>query len=260
MSKKSCGTVLTLRVRDFTTAAFVVALLSPSFAQAEVKVHGATTVAFGLMTPQKARIEQLAGTELTILPSSTGHGLSNLAEGNADIAMLAEPLESATEAVNMNDPGRVSQKDFVGRHVGDAFVQFIIHPNNPIARLTKGQLADLYSGKTKNWSELGGNDQTVMVVGEPTSSPYRMIRDALAISYTPDLRVVQNTNQTAIIVAQAPGAVGNISTAHKVPERDKLKVLETEIKLPLHLYLAYRKDAREEVMRVIAAIVEVGKP
>ena len=59
-----------------------------------------------------------------------------------------------------------------------------------------------------------------------------MIKEALAISYAPDLRVVQNTNQTAIIVAQAPGALSNISTAHDVPERSKFKVVETDLEAP----------------------------
>jgi hypothetical protein len=45
-----------------------------------------------------------------------------------------------------------------------------------------------------------------------------------------------------------------------VPEREKLKVLETDLKLPLRLYLAYRRDARDEVMRVIEAVKVVGKP
>lgn len=87
-----------------------------------------------------------------------------------------------------------------------------------------------------------------------------MIKDELAISYTPATSVVQNTNQTAIIVAQARGAISNISSAHDVPERGKFKVLSTEVKLPLQLYLAFRKDAGPEVMRVIEAVVEIGKP
>jgi len=48
--------------------------------------------------------------------------------------------------------------------------------------------------------------------------------------------------------------------AHDVPERGKFKVLSTEVKLPLHLYLAFRKDAGQEVMRVIEAAVEIGMP
>jgi phosphate transport system substrate-binding protein len=241
------------------TALAILMLSLASAARAEVKVHGATTVAFGLMMPQKAKIEQLAGIAITILPSSTTRGLTELAQGRADIAMLAEPFESAADAVNTKRPGLIDLEDYVGRHVGDAFVQFIVHPSNPIRKLTKAQLAALYSGKIKNWSELGGNNQTVLLVGEPTSSPYRMIKETLEISYSPDLRVVQNTNQTAIIVAQAPGALSNISTAHDVPERTKFKVVETEIVLRLELYLAFRKDAPEQVKRVVDAAASVGK-
>jgi phosphate transport system substrate-binding protein len=233
-------------------------LLISSPTWADVKVHGATTVAFGLMNPQKAKIEQLAGVALAILPSSTNHGLADLVQGKADIAMLAEPLESAAEAFNSVEPGQINLTDYTGRHVGNAFVQFIVHPSNPIQKLTSAQLAGLYSGTIKNWSELGGNNQLVLLVGEPTSSPYRLIKKALAISYASSLRVVQNTNQTAIIVAQAPGALSNISTAHDVPERGKFKVVETDLKLPLQLYLAIRKDAPEQIKRVVDAAASLG--
>jgi ABC-type phosphate transport system substrate-binding protein len=139
-------------------------------------------------------------------------------------------------------------------------VQFIVHPSNPLRSLSRAQLADLYSGKTRNWAELGGSNQPVLVVGEPTSSPYHLIKDALAISYTPDMRVVQNTNQTAVVVAQAPGALSNISTAHDVPERSRFKVVDSEVKLPLHLYLAYRKDAPPSVVGVVEAAIAAAKP
>jgi phosphate transport system substrate-binding protein len=242
------------------TAVVVLALLVSTSAKADVKIHGATTVAFGLIKPQKDKIEKLAGVELTVLPSSTGHGLADLVQGHADIAMLAEPLETAVEAFNKKAAERINPADYAGRHVGDALVQIIVHLSNPIRKLTKEQLADLFSGKIKNWAELGGNSQPVLLVGESTSSPYRMIKEALAISYPPDMRIVQNTNQTAIIVAQAPGAISNISTAHDVPERSKLKVVETELNLPLHLYLAFRKDASDEVKRVVDAAASIGAP
>jgi phosphate transport system substrate-binding protein len=227
-------------------------------AQADVRVHGATTVAFGLMAPQKSKIEQQASVKLELLPSSTTHGLGDLAQGNADIAMLAEPLATAAAAVNQKHPGLINLDDYVGQHVGDAWVQFIVHPTNPLEKLAKWQLAALYSGRIKNWSELGGADQPVLLVGEPTSSPYRLIRDTLGVFYTPDMRIVQNTNQTALIVAQAPGALSNISTAHDVPERSRFKVLETEVAIPLRLYLAIRKDAPPEIVRTVEAAIAAG--
>lgn len=244
-------------VRFIVLVITMLALSGPGYA--DVRVHGATTVTYGLMRPQKAKIEQLAGVELSILPSSTSHGLADLAQGKADIAMLAEPLDSAAESLNRKEPGLVNRSELVGRHVGDAFVQFIVHPSNPVQKLSKAQLAELFSGKIKNWSELGGGNLPVLLVGEPTSSPHKMIKEALGISYGPDLRVVQNTSQTAIVVAQAPGAISYISTAHDVPERGKLKVVESELKLPLQLYLAYRKDSSELVKQVVEAARSVGQ-
>jgi phosphate transport system substrate-binding protein len=242
--------------RRAASAALMLLISSPAWA--DVKIHGATTVAFGLMQPQQARIEQLAGIELAILPSSTSHGLADLVQGRADIAMLAEPLESAAAALNSEMPGLITLEDFTTRQVGTAFVQFIVHPSNPIQKLTKAQLAGLYSGTIKNWSELGGNNQSVLLVGEPTSSPYRLIREALGISYTPDLRAVQNTNQTAIIAAQAPGALSNISTAHDVPERGKFKVVDTDLKITLRLYLVFRKNAPQQIKRVVDVAASLG--
>jgi phosphate transport system substrate-binding protein len=227
-------------------------------AQAEVKVHGATTVTFGLMKPQQSKIEQLSGASLTILPSSTSRGLTDLAQGKADIAMLAEPVETAAESLNKKQPDSVKVDQLVGKHVGNAYVQFIVHPSNPVKSLSKQQLADLFSGKVKNWSEVGGANQPVLLVGEPTSSPHKMIADTLGVSYAPELRVVQNTNQTAMIAMQAPGALSYITTAHDLPERDKLKVLESEVKLPLALYLAIRKDASDEVKKVVEAAASVA--
>ena len=225
---------------------------------ADIRVNGATAVTFSLMLPNKKKIEQLAGVTLVILPSSTTRGLADLVQGRADIAMLGEPLDTAAESVNQKQPGTVRTEELVSTHVGNAYVQFIVHPTNPVARLSKAQLAELFSGRIKNWSELGGANLPVLLIGEPTSSPHRIIADALTISYGPELRVVQNTNQTAVIVAQAPGALSYITTAHDLPERSKLKVVESEVKLPLTLHLALRKDAPVEVKKVVEVTASIA--
>ena len=237
----------------------VFALALPAPAGADVKVHGATTVAFGLLSPQKKRIEKLAGVELTILPSSTSHGLADLVQGKADIAMLAEPLETIAASMNGKQPGFIDVAQFTSAHVGNAYVQLIVHASNPVQRLSNDQLAGLFSGRVKNWSEIAGANLPVLLVGEPTSTPHRLIKEALDVSYPPEMRTVQNTNQTAVIVAQAPGAISYISTAHDLPIRDKLKVVQTDLRLPLALHLAFRKDAAEGVRRVIDAAAFVGK-
>ena len=253
------GDPMTVFGKEFHKAAFVLLMFATSSpAWADVKVHGSTTLASALMNPYEAEIEQLAGVEITILPSNTTRGLADFVQGKADLAMLAEPLEAAAVDANAKQPEFINPADYVGRQVADASIQFIVYPSNPIQKLTRAQLAGLYSGEIKNWSEIGGNNQTVMLVGQPTSAEYRIIREVLAISYASDLRIVQNTNQTPVIVMQAPGALGNISSAHDVPERGKFRVIETPLNLPLHLYLAIRKDAPEHVKRVVDTAASLG--
>jgi phosphate transport system substrate-binding protein len=246
-----------VRPSAFAVAAFVCAL-SFQVAADEIRIHGATTVTYGLIKPNKEKIEKLASVTLAILPSSTSRGLVDLVQGKADIAMLAEPLEMIAASMNAKQPGSVDTEVLIGKHVGDAYVLFIVHPSNPLQRLSKDQLARLFSGRARNWSDVGGTKIPVLLVGEPTSSPHRVISEALSISYDPELRAVQNTNQTAIVVMQAPGALSYISTAHELPERNRLKVLESEVRLPLALYLAFRKDAPIEVKKVVQAAAAIA--
>jgi phosphate transport system substrate-binding protein len=42
----------------------------------------------------------------------------------------------------------------------DAFI-FIIHPENPVESLTKKQIQDIYTGKIKNWNEVGEYDADI---------------------------------------------------------------------------------------------------
>ena len=246
-------------MKNFIVSFAALGVLCSQPATAEIRINGATTVTFGLIKPNKDWIEQKAGLTIALLPSSTTRGLVDLAQGRADIAMLAEPLETAAESINQKQHGTINVEELIGRHVGDAYVQFIVHPSNPVQSLNKEQLGNLFSGKIKNWSELGGANLAVLLIGEPTSSPHKMIRETLKITYAPDVRVVQNTNQTAVIVAQAPGALSYISTAHDIPERNKLKVIDSEVKLPLALFLAFRKNASDDVKKVVEAAAAAAK-
>jgi hypothetical protein len=58
---------------------------------------------------------------------------------------------------------------------------------------------------------------------------------------------------------QAPGALSYISTAHDIPERPKLKVVDSDVRLPLVLYLAYRKDASNDVKKVVDAAEQAAR-
>ncbi|MBI3504136.1 MAG: substrate-binding domain-containing protein [Proteobacteria bacterium] len=224
----------------------------------EVNIQGATTVSFGLMLPKKADIEKISGQSLKILPSSTSRGLQALVAGNADIAMLAEPLDDAVASALKAAPGSVDASKLEGFHVANAEIQIIVNAANAVAKLTDQQVAGLLGGKIANWKEVGGADAPVLVVTEPTSAPHHLLQNLFKFTMSPTARPVQNASQTAQVVAQVPGAVSYLSTAHQVPDREKVKVLATDTKVPLELYIAIRKDAPAGVRKVVDAAKQVS--
>lgn len=224
----------------------------------EINIQGATTVTFGLMVPKKSEIEALSGQTLKILPSSTTRGLNALAAGGADVAMLAEPLADAVAAVLKSAPGSIDITKLEGFHVANAETQIILHPANPVSKLDTAQIAGLFSGKIANWKEIGGPDMPVLVVTEPTSAPHQIIQRVFGFTMLPTARIVQNASQTAQIVSQAQGAISYLSTAHQVPERDRVKVVSADKPVPLELYVAIRKDASPDVRKVVDAARQIG--
>lgn len=54
--------------------------------------------------------------------------------------------------------------------VGMDGIAIIVHPNNPVTKLTIDQLADIFSGNITNWSELDGNDSKINLFSRDENS------------------------------------------------------------------------------------------
>lgn len=84
---------------------------------------------------------------------------------------------------------------------------------NSVTELTKEQLADIYTGQISNWSELGGEDQAIVVVGREAGSGTRgAFEELLEIedqcAYANEL---DSTGAVMAKVASTPGAIGYVS-------------------------------------------------
>ncbi len=84
---------------------------------------------------------------------------------------------------------------------------------NAVADLTKQQLTDIYTGTITNWSELGGENQPIVVIGREAGSGTRGafeeilgVEDACAYSNELD-----STGAVVAKVASTPGAIGYVS-------------------------------------------------
>ena len=46
----------------------------------------------------------------------------------------------------------------------------LVHPSNPVKGLTVAQVRDIYTGKIKNWAELGGPNRKIIKISRDTNS------------------------------------------------------------------------------------------
>jgi len=98
-----------------------------------------------------------------IKTSKTHNSIINLIDKEADFIISARPLSSDEEKY-ANQKG-VTIKEYP--IALDAFI-FLTNPENPVKSLTISQIQGIYTGKIKNWKEVGGHDLAI--------TPY--IRDA----------------------------------------------------------------------------------
>jgi len=107
---------------------------------------------------------------ITVKKTGSGDGAAALIDGRCDIAMSSRFLkdEEFKKAVAKNV--------FPVAHViAMDGVCVILHPSNPVSKLTLAQLKDIYAGKVTNWKQLGGADTPIV----PISPRYvqRHLRD-----------------------------------------------------------------------------------
>lgn len=86
-----------------------------------------------------------------------------------------------------------------------------VHPSNPVSALDFDQLSGLFSGRIRNWKEVGGKDQPVVLYGrESSSGTYEFFRETVLRggNYSSSLQPLQGSAQVAASVAADPGGLG----------------------------------------------------
>lgn len=92
-------------------------------------------------------------------------------------------------------------------------IAVIVNNQDAVENLTKDQLAKIYTGEVKSWSEVGGPDASIVVIGREAGSGTRdafeellEIKDQCAYANELD-----STGAVLAKVASTPGAIGYVS-------------------------------------------------
>ncbi|MDD3204301.1 MAG: phosphate ABC transporter substrate-binding protein [Lachnospiraceae bacterium] len=142
------------------------------------------------------------GVTVTAEFTGSSAGLEALAAGSVDIGNSSRSLKDTEK-----------ESGTVENIVAIDGIAVVSDAANTAKNLTKDQLTSIYKGETKNWKDVGGDDQAIVVVGREAGSGTRDafeeildIKDACAYANELD-----STGAVMAKVASTPGAIGYVS-------------------------------------------------
>ena len=144
------------------------------------------------------------GISFTYNPTGSGSGIKAVQEGRCDIGLSSRHLKA--EELEAGLSGNILAYDGIA---------IIVNPDNPVSDLSLETIAKIYTGEITNWSEVGGNDVEIVLIGREAGSGTRDGFESItdtedACQYRQELT---STGDVITTVSQNPGAIGYASVA-----------------------------------------------
>ena len=194
----------------------------------EVKLNGAASVVDRLISPHKAAVEKVTGYTLVVVSSNAGKGLIDLVEGRCDASLASASVETVAQAAKAAGKEVDLSKLQMTVVINDEVV-FIVHPSNPVGKLTWEQIRDIHTGKITNWKDVGGKDVPIVVFTDSLASATRgLIKQAVmgGQEYGPEAKAVEAVKDVNDRVALTENGIGGLGLGFVNPRA--VRVIDTK--------------------------------
>jgi phosphate transport system substrate-binding protein len=166
-----------------------------------VSVKGSDTMVNLSQKWAEVYMQNNPNASIQVTGGGSGTGVAALLNGTTNIANASRELKES-ELKLASEKG-INPKTF---EVALDGIAVIVHPDNPVTTLTVQQISDIFTGKVKNWKEVGGKDLPITLYGrENSSGTYEFFREHVLGK---DSRGVQQDYATNTQVLQGTAALG----------------------------------------------------
>ena len=181
-----------------------------------VSTDGSTSMEKVIGALGESFMEANDGVTFTYNPTGSGSGIKAVQEGRCDIGLSSRALKAEEEAEGL-----------VGTVLAYDGIAVIVNPENPVEDLSIETIAKFFTGEITNWSDVGGADAEIVLMGREAGSGTRggfeeIVGVEDACKYRQELT---STGDVITAVAQNPGAIGYASLASV---KDTVKAVKVE--------------------------------
>jgi len=192
-----------------------------------VVIKGSTTVLPIAQSCAEVFMDENPKISISVQGGGSGVGIASLIDGTCNIADASRPIKDK-EVATAKEKGINPVTNIVAR---DA-IAVAVHPSNGINGLTLEQIKAIYTGEISNWSNLGGSDQSIVIISRDSSSGTFETFNELALDgekVRPDALLQASNSAVATTVANTPGAIGYIGLGYV---SEKVKAISVDNVMP----------------------------
>jgi phosphate transport system substrate-binding protein len=104
-------------------------------------------------------------SSVAVTGGGSGTGIAALINGTTDIAQSSRGMEP--KEIELANKRGVKPREI---HVANDGITMVVNPANKISKITIKELSEIYTGKIKNWKELGGADLKIVALSRDRNS------------------------------------------------------------------------------------------
>ena len=187
---------------------------APAALSGTVATDGSTSMEKVIGALGEAFMEANSGVNFTYNPTGSGSGITAVSEGRCDIGLSSRALKDSEVASGL-----------VGTVLAYDGIAVIVNPANTVEDLDTETIARIYTGEITNWSEVGGADAEIVLVGREAGSGTRSGFEELTetVDKCKYRQELTSTGDVITAVSQNPDAIGYASLASV---KDSVKALK----------------------------------
>ena len=169
-------------------------------------------------------MDENQGVMITIRGGGSGAGIASLINGTVDFSLASRDVRPSEF-----EDGAAVGVEIIEHTTSYDGIAVVVNPGSGMTEISLDDLGKVYRGEITNWSEVGGNDIDIVLIGRDSASGTFAFFQEIVVGedndYSTAMRNIQTNMGIVTEVSTNPGAVGYVGMGYVT---DDLVVLEVD--------------------------------